>query len=60
MFDGRELQIDVWRGEPPPGRPVRGPAVWARAEATLLVAPGWAGDVDEHGTIGLRDEEAGA
>ena len=50
----------MWRGEPPPGLNLRGPAVWALAEATLLVAPGWAGDVDEHGTIVLRDGEAGA
>jgi hypothetical protein len=27
-------------------------------EATLLIAPGWSGSVDEHGTIHLLDSGA--
>ncbi len=56
-LDGRWLQAELHRGEPAPGTALRGPALWALPEATLLVAPGWAGTVDDHGTIHLRRED---
>jgi N-methylhydantoinase A len=54
IFDGRELATNVLRGELAPGSRVDGPALCALPEATLLVAPGWSGEVDEHGTIRLE------
>jgi N-methylhydantoinase A len=42
------------RGSSEPVGRVRGPAVWPLPEATLYVAPGWAGEVDEWGTIVLE------
>jgi N-methylhydantoinase A len=54
IFDGRALPARVIRGEPLPGSAIEGPALCALPEATLLVPPGWRGEVDEHGTIHLR------
>jgi N-methylhydantoinase A/oxoprolinase/acetone carboxylase beta subunit len=34
-----------------------GPAVCAMPEATLLIAPGWSGEVDEQGTIHLHAQQ---
>jgi N-methylhydantoinase A len=56
---GRWLEAELWRGEPPAGARIEGPALCALPESTLLVPPGWAGAVDELGTIALervRDE----
>jgi N-methylhydantoinase A len=41
------------------GTSVEGPAVIELAESTLLVPEGWAGEVDDTGTIHLRTESAG-
>ena len=55
-FDGgdRPLQAELLVGEPPAGTPIDGPAICALPQATLLVAPGWAGRVRDDGTIDLR------
>ncbi len=53
VFSGERLQAAVMVGEPSPGDEIRGPALWAHAESTLLVPPGWSGVVDQHGTIHL-------
>jgi N-methylhydantoinase A len=53
LFDGQELATTVLRGELAAGTRVCGPALCALPEATLLVAPGWSGAVDEHGTLAL-------
>jgi N-methylhydantoinase A len=53
-LDGEMIEIDVIRGEPGPGTEISGPAVVELSEATLVVAPGWSGEVDETGTIALR------
>jgi N-methylhydantoinase A len=58
VFDGAWIPARLWRGEPPPGAHVDGPAVWALPESTLLVPPGWSGAVDEHGTIVLEHVSA--
>jgi N-methylhydantoinase A len=42
-------------GEPRPGTQIEGPAVCPLPESTLYVPPGWAGEVDAHGTVRLRD-----
>jgi N-methylhydantoinase A len=67
VFAGETLDATVLRGELAPGTQIRGPALCALADSTLLVAAGWSGDVDEHGTIHLqyddhehRDPERGA
>jgi N-methylhydantoinase A len=54
VFDGRSLEAAVFRGELPPGALLSGPALCALPDATLLVPPGWEGEVDKHGTIRLR------
>ena len=55
VLAGQALQASVLRGELAPGTEVRGPALCALGEATLLVPPGWSGFVDEHGTCVLED-----
>ncbi|MGO9763275.1 MAG: hydantoinase/oxoprolinase family protein [Solirubrobacteraceae bacterium] len=57
VFDGVPVAASVLRGELPPGTHVSGPALCALPEATLLVPPGWSGEVDEHGTIVMRDSD---
>jgi N-methylhydantoinase A len=55
------LDGEILLGEPPPGRRLAGPCLCALPEATLLVPPGWQGEVDPHGTIHLhRGPEAGS
>jgi N-methylhydantoinase A len=53
VLGGVACQATVLRDELAAGARVRGPALCALAEATLLVAPGWSGVVDEHGTLRL-------
>jgi len=53
VFAGERVAAQVHRGEPASGSELRGPALWALPEATLLVPPGWTGSVDAHGTIRL-------
>jgi N-methylhydantoinase A len=53
VFDREPVAAQVLRGEPPPGTHVAGPALCALPEATLLVPPGWSGEVDEQGTMHL-------
>ncbi|HUB72870.1 MAG TPA: hydantoinase/oxoprolinase family protein [Solirubrobacteraceae bacterium] len=57
VFDGRGTRAGVLDGPPADGELVRGPAVCALGEATLLVPPGWSASGDEHGTIWLVDDE---
>ncbi len=54
VFEGRELDADLWRGELEPGTQLEGPALCALPEATLLVPPGWDGAVDKQGTVLLE------
>ena len=60
VFDGEPLASSVLRGEPPPGTRVAGPALCALPDATLLVPPGWSGEVDAQGTIRLATSVRGA
>jgi N-methylhydantoinase A len=53
-LDGRQVDLSVLRGEPAPGIEVQGPLVFELPESTLLVPEGWAGRVDEHGTITVQ------
>jgi N-methylhydantoinase A/oxoprolinase/acetone carboxylase beta subunit len=44
----------VLRGALAPGTRLEGPALCAMPEATLLIAPGWAGEVDASGSAQLH------
>jgi N-methylhydantoinase A len=44
-------ESDVLRGEPGAGTTIAGPAVLELPESTLVLPPGWAGEVDGHGTV---------
>ena len=57
VFDGVEHEADVWSGELEPGARIAGPAICELPEATLALAPGWSGCVDDAGTIVLEREE---
>jgi N-methylhydantoinase A len=57
-LSGEEVQLEVLRGTPPPGTRIDGPAVVELPESTLLVPAGWAGEVDEHGTIHVKSAGA--
>ncbi len=57
VFAGRAHDAEIVRGEPAPGERVDGPAVCELPETTLAVPPGWAGTVDDAGTIVLERSE---
>jgi N-methylhydantoinase A len=54
VFDGRPLATTIVRGALTPGTVLAGPGLCALPEATLLVPPGWSGEVDAYGTVHLR------
>jgi N-methylhydantoinase A len=60
VFDGQAVAATVLRGLLPPGTSVSGPALCALPDATVLVPPGWSGEVDEQGTIHLASAGATA
>jgi N-methylhydantoinase A len=55
-LDGSEVELEVWRGAPPPGAEIEGPAVIELAESTVLVPAPWSGSVHPSGTIQLTRE----
>jgi N-methylhydantoinase A len=57
VFAGEHLPSAIFRGEPPPGVSLVGPALCALPESSLLIPPGWSGQADQHGTIHLSYEE---
>ena len=59
-FGGGWLEARVLRGEPPAGLEAHGPCVFELPEATLVLPPGWAGEVDATGTIAASRDGAGA
>jgi N-methylhydantoinase A len=54
IFDGEPTATRVLRGQLAAGTDLSGPALCALPESTLLVPPGWSGEVDEQGTVHLR------
>ena len=50
-FAGDWHDAAVFRGEPAAGTAIEGPAVLELPESTLVLPPGWAGEVDRHGTF---------
>ena len=57
IFDDGAARATVMRGELPSGTRVAGPALCALPHASLLVPPGWSGEVDGHGTCRLERVE---
>jgi N-methylhydantoinase A len=53
-FSGEHVETDVLRGALRSGEPVEGPAICELPEATVVVPPGWRGEVDSHGTLALE------
>jgi N-methylhydantoinase A len=53
-FDEGALETEILRGVPAAGERCAGPAVWELPDATVVVPPGWAGTVEEHGTLVLE------
>jgi N-methylhydantoinase A len=53
-FEGEPVQALMLAGAPIPGERVSGPALCSLGESTLLIAPGWSGGADAHGTIRLE------
>jgi N-methylhydantoinase A len=53
-LDGRTLTFTTLRGPASPGTEIEGPCVIELPESTLLVPPGWSGEVDDTATIHLR------
>jgi len=56
VFAGRALETRLFAGQPAAGTSLEGPALCTMAESTLLIPPGWVGEVDTDGTIRLRHE----
>jgi N-methylhydantoinase A len=54
VIGGEATEAEVLRGELAPGTRLEGPALCAMPEATLLIAPGWAGEVDASGSARLQ------
>lgn len=54
VLGGAEIEAELLRGERPPGTRVKGPALCALPESTLLVRPDWEGEVDAYGTVCMR------
>jgi N-methylhydantoinase A len=50
-FNGKWLETPVLRGEPAADSGAVGPAVFELPEATFVLPPDWAAEVDKHGTI---------
>ena len=56
VLGGCEIELEVLRGAPSAGTRIAGPAIVELPESTLLVAPGWSGEVDPSGTVKLLRE----
>jgi N-methylhydantoinase A len=54
VLGGETREAEVLRGELAAGTRLEGPALCAMPEATLLIAPGWAGEVDASGSAQLH------
>jgi N-methylhydantoinase A len=54
LFGGERIETAVLRGEPAAGTRAAGPVVFELPEATLVLPPGWAAEVDQAGTIVAR------
>ena len=58
VLDGRKLEFETLAGLPPAGAVIEAPAVVELPESTVLIPPGWEGDVDQARTLHLRRQRA--
>jgi N-methylhydantoinase A len=56
-LDRQPITFATLRGLIPTGTQIEGPCIVELPESTLLVAPGWAGEVDDTGTIRIRTQD---
>ncbi|HEX4187879.1 MAG TPA: hydantoinase/oxoprolinase family protein [Solirubrobacteraceae bacterium] len=56
VLGGEAIEATVLRGEPAAGTLLEGPALCALPQATMLIPPGWAGEVDRYGSARLTRE----
>jgi N-methylhydantoinase A len=56
-FGAQWIEAHVLRGEPEAGLRASGPCVFELPEATLVLPPGWAAEVDATGTIAATRED---
>ena len=54
VFAGERVEAAILRGALPPGTRLQGPALCALPDSSLLIPPGWRGEVSEHGTSRLE------
>jgi N-methylhydantoinase A len=54
VFDGEAIAAEVLRGELAPGTRLEGPALCALPESTIVIPPGWGGEVDAYGSARLH------
>jgi N-methylhydantoinase A len=54
VFDGEEIVAEVLRGQPAPGTILEGPALCALPDSTIVIPPGWGGEVDAYGSARLQ------
>jgi N-methylhydantoinase A len=54
VWDGHELELETIGGLPHPGTTIAAPAVVELPESTVLIPPGWEGEVDRTDTLHLR------
>jgi N-methylhydantoinase A len=60
VFAGEPVLSAVYHGELAPGTVVNGPGMCALPDTTLLIPPGWSGELDAHGTVHLRRVHGGS
>jgi N-methylhydantoinase A len=59
VFNGERIELETLRGLPGPGTKIAAPAVVELSESTVVVAPGWSGEVDRTGTVRLLRDKQG-
>ncbi len=60
VFAGEHVTATVLRGELARGTRLSGPTVCALPDATLLIPPGWSGEVDDFGSVRLHRDRGPA
>jgi N-methylhydantoinase A len=54
VIAGRSHEASLYAGELAPGTTLAGPALCALPGSSILVPPGWSGEVDDHGSVLLQ------
>jgi N-methylhydantoinase A len=56
LFEGERINAAVLAGEPAAGEMLEGPAICELPDATVVIPPGWRGEVERDGTLVLEHE----